>query len=115
MDVVIYLGKALICFANLCHPALIGDDTRVGQYTMAVLETSQPGYGGDVLMYDGNEEEWYAVHRTYTRDRRRDRSVLYDGTTPAQRRVTAGCVNVEPEIYDQLRRDYSTSRLVILP
>lgn len=116
MDVVtVFVAKALICFAGQCHPALVGNSTTPGTYDMSVLYTQQPGYGGDVLMYDTNDTEWMAVHRTYVRDNRRQRERLYLDTSPDQRRVTAGCVNVEPEIYEDLRDNYRSQKLIIAP
>lgn len=111
--VTVFIAKAMICFAQQCHPALVGPDTIPGEYDMSVLYTQQAGYGGDVLVYDQNETEWYAVHRTYDRDRRRDRSLLYDREAE-YRQVTSGCVNVQPEVYENLRERYRNARLLIL-
>lgn len=116
MDAVtVFIARALICFANTCHPALVGDHTVPGTYEMSILYTDQPGYGGDVLMYDQDRRSWSAIHATYTLDSRRDREQLYYNTTPAERTVTAGCINVEPHIYEQLRDQYRRERLIIQP
>ena len=116
MDAVtVFIAKALICFANVCHPALVGENTTPGTYDMSVLYTEQPGYGGDVLMYDQDERSWSAIHSTYTLDPRRRREELYYGTNAAQRTVTAGCVNVEPEIYQDLRVNHRQRKLIIHP
>lgn len=116
MDAVtVFISKALICFAQVCHPALVGPATVPGTYDMTVLYTQQRGYGGDVLMYAQTPTEWYGIHRTYTEDRQRRREELYYGTTPEQRQVTAGCVNVEPEIYEDLRENYRNYPLRIVP
>jgi hypothetical protein len=116
MDVVtIFIAKAVICFGGTCHPALVGDRTEPGTYSMNILYTQQPGYGGDVLVFDEKEHSRRAIHRTYTLDRRRNREVLYDGTTPDERTVTAGCVNVEPELYEELRDNYRNLPLIIVP
>lgn len=116
MDAVtVFIAKALICFANTCHPVLLGDNTRPGTYDMSILYTEQPGYGGDVLVYADDGDAWRSIHRTYTLDRRRDREALYANTTPEQRTVTAGCVNVEPELYQDLRDNYRNLPLIIMP
>lgn len=112
--VTIFIAKALICFANTCHPVLLGPDTRPGTYEMNILHTQQAGYGGDVLMYDSNETMWYAIHRTYDYGAVRDRARLYRDTTPEQRMVTAGCPNVEPHVYEELKANYLNSPLVIV-
>jgi hypothetical protein len=116
MDVVtVFIAKALICFGGACHPALVGENTLPGTYPMTVMYTEKPGYGGDVLVYRETEDARFSVHRTYTLDRRRNRAELYDGTTPEERTVTAGCVNVEPELYEELRDNYRRHPLIILP
>lgn len=117
MDAVtVFLSKAIICFAGACHPALVGERTAVGTYEMGVLHTSQPGYGGDVLMYDRNENEWFAIHRTYRHNRVQNRHTLYHGTTAAQRRnVTSGCVDIEPETYEALKDCCRRQPLHIVP
>lgn len=111
--VTVFLSKALICFSATCHPVLLGPQTQPGNYVLKVLHTQQPGYGGDVLMYDANDREWFAIHRTYNLGNVR-RAHLYANTTPRQRRVTAGCVNVQPAVYTQLRACCSNARLEII-
>lgn len=116
MDAVtVFVAKALICFAGQCHPALVGHDTIPGTYDMSILYTQQRGYGGDVLMYDSDDRSWNAIHSTYTLDPRREREELYLNTSAAERTVTAGCVNVEPEIYQDLRDNYRNLPLIINP
>ena len=111
--ITVFISKALICFASVCHPVLLGSDTKAGTYTLNVLHTQQPGYGGDVLMYDSNATTVFAIHRTYVTERVQGRERLYHNTTPAQRHVTAGCVNVEPRIYEELKRSHVKRPLVI--
>lgn len=102
MDAVtIFLAKALICFQGVCHPVLLGENTHPGTYDMNVLLTDQRGYGGDVLMYDSDDRQWYGVHRTYNNLPARER--LYSRDAEARRYVTNGCPNVQPEVYEQLR------------
>lgn len=116
MDVVsVFLSKALICFAATCQPVLIGDDTKPGRYELHAFQTNQPGYGGDVLLFDHDATGWFAIHRTYTLGNTRNRPQLYSGTTPAQRTVSAGCINVQPEVYEQLKDCCTGKTLVILP
>ncbi|QVD49320.1 hypothetical protein LUCX_250 [Xanthomonas phage vB_XciM_LucasX] len=113
--ITVFIGKALLCMGMSCQPVLVGPNTHPGQYQMHVLHTQQPGYGGDVLMYDSDQKHWFAIHRTYTLDKRRNRAKLYHGTSAKQRKVTSGCINVEPWLYEQLRENHRTRPLVILP
>lgn len=112
--VVVRISDATICFNGGCWPALIGSDTHPGQYSLAVLHVVTPGYGPDVLMYNSTDTVWYAIHRTYNYGNVRNRHRLYHGTTPEQRMVTAGCVNVEPHIYDMIRDCCSNAALTIV-
>ncbi len=114
MDAVtVFLAKALICFAGNCHPALIGHDTVPGTYDMSILYTQQRGYGGDVLMYDQDDRNWYGIHRTFDNLPHRER--LYSRDAEARRYVTQGCVNVEPDVYEDLRDNYRGLPLIIQP
>lgn len=112
-SVVVRISHADICFQGGCYPALIGNDTRTGVYPLAVLHVSSPGYGGDVLMYDSNQTMWYAIHRTYDYGPVHNRQRLYYNTTPQQRTVTAGCINVEPDVYEMIKDCCRNSTLKI--
>jgi hypothetical protein len=111
--VTVILAKALICFAGQCFPALVGPDTVPGTYQMHVMYTDQPGYGGDVLVYRSTDTSWYAIHRTYTEDKSKDRSKLYH-LTAVDRAVTKGCINVQPKVYDELVLSQRRSTLEIV-
>ena len=106
-QVVVFLAKALICFSGQCFPALVGPDTPTGDFQMHQLYTEQPGYGGDVLVFKEDSEQWFAVHRTYTLDRARKRSELY-GQDSRVRHITKGCINVEPAVYEMLKNEKYT-------
>lgn len=112
--VTIFLAKALICFQGACYPTILGQDTRPGQYQLAPMKTQQKGYRGEVLVYHREPGSWWAVHKTYVPllDKR---DPLYRGSARARRYVTAGCPNVQPEIYDALRECCANSTLTIVP
>lgn len=113
MDVVtIFLAKAVICFQGVCHPVLLGKNTKPGTYDMVVVHTKQPGYGGDVLYYDRDRTGRYAIHRTYANSPRRVR--LYSAPAAARRYVTNGCPNVQPEVYQRLYDCCRRQKLVIV-
>lgn len=94
----VFLSKALICFAGVCHPALVGSRTPTGTFPMRVIPISKPQYGGDVIMFapDGKRAV-FAIHRPPSARR----AQLLKG----ERRtgVTLGCINVEPSVYDRLK------------
>lgn len=113
--IVVNVSDATICFDGQCHPALVGDNTKAGTYGLAVLHVAQPGYGPHVLMYDRDQTGWYAIHQTYQYGNVTSRHQLYYNSTPEQRTVTEGCVNVEPHIYDHLYEHYRNGQVVILP
>ncbi len=109
----VHTDKAIICFDNACHPALVGNATRPGTYQLQVLNVASEGYGGNVLMYDADISSWYAIHRTYTGRNVRGRHGLYHNTTAKERTVTAGCINVEPDVFNELIECCRKSKLII--
>jgi hypothetical protein len=99
----VILGKALICFLDQCHPILTGYSTPPGIYQLQEYQTTAPGYGGSVLEFKQDSTGIFAIHRIYVRDKKTDRLTAIKFGTPAFRRhVTMGCINVEPEVYQEL-------------
>lgn len=112
--VTVYLSKALICFMNVCHPALVGDNTLPGEYNLIPRKVLSTGYGGDVLQYKEDSERVYAIHRVWTQIPSQNRREKLNSDSPRDRlRVTKGCINVSEEVYDQLIDCCSHSKLVI--
>lgn len=112
--VIVDVTLALICFAGQCHPALVGTDTPRGEFQMTHAETDWPGYGGDVLMFRHTAKGVSAIHRTYTLGNAQHRERRIRSDNPADRRgITAGCVNVTPEVYEQLLDCCSNQKLII--
>jgi hypothetical protein len=112
--VTLFVAKALICFAGTCQPALIGDNTIPGEYTIQRRYVQSEGYGGDVLQYHEDEKIVYAIHRVWLgnpEQRRQER--LESGSVDERRGVTKGCINVTPEVYQQLLDCCSNGRLII--
>lgn len=113
--VTIYLAKALICFAQVCHPVLLGENTQPGVYAMRVLWVASPGYGPNVLEFDRMKDgNWLAIHQTYSGNGVK-RAHLYTQPAANRRHVTAGCPNVQPEVYQQLLNDHANATLTIVP
>jgi hypothetical protein len=95
------LLAATICFGGGCYPILAGRHTPVGEFTLEHKHISQPGYGGDILLFHDDGRGWYAIHRTW-----RGRGHLYAEDPQRRRNVSLGCINVEPAVYQRLL-DYS--------
>ncbi|WP_151637894.1 murein L,D-transpeptidase [Noviherbaspirillum aerium] len=101
--VIVDLLAATICFAGACHPALVGQDTPTGTYSLSHRRVEDPGYDGSVLVFKENEKYLWAIHRVYLLnpgERRLER--LQGGRADMRRYVTKGCINVAPEVYRQL-------------
>lgn len=120
MTVIVDIALALICFTATpnsdeltCKNALIGTNTPKGVFSLQQRLTDQPFYGGDVLQFDEDEDTVLAIHRVWLgrpNERREQRLKSRDAN---QRRITKGCVNVEPAVYDYLVKNHSTDTLVI--
>lgn len=112
--VTVYLSKALICFLNVCHPALIGDGTLPGEYQLQQRYVLSSGYGGDVLQYKEDATHVYAIHRVWTQIPSQKRRQKLNSNSVADRtNVTKGCVNVGENVYKELIDCCSNATLVI--
>ncbi|MEC4721649.1 hypothetical protein RY831_20995 [Noviherbaspirillum sp. CPCC 100848] len=112
--VIVDLLAASICFAGACYPALVGQDTPTGTYSLSLRRIEDAGYDGSVLVYRENEKYLWAIHRVYTLnpgERRMER--LQDGRPELRRNVTKGCINVAPEVYRRLMDCCARDILVI--
>jgi hypothetical protein len=112
--VVVSLAMASICFAGECHPALVGNNTPAGTFTLSHQSIDSPGYGGDLLVFHENRSYLWAIHRVYTLKPQERREERLRSSPPERRRsVTHGCINVMPEVYDKLIDCCSRDLLVI--
>lgn len=116
--ILVDLTLAIICFTSNgvydCHKALVGKDTPTGVFQLAQLITNQSGYGGDVLVFDQNPKEWYAIHRVWLLNKKQKRDVRLKSGNSAERHITAGCINIDPVVYDKLKECCSTDLLTII-
>lgn len=111
----VLLAKALICFADQCHPVLAGNRTPVGVYELVEMRTDLPGYGGTVLTFLEGKTRLMAIHRVYPFDKRMNRAEVLKTAAPSfRRRVTLGCINVEPNVYNQLVVHMKTDRTLTI-
>lgn len=103
MDIFVSLTAATLCFAHQCYPALVGDRTIPGTYQIIRRYTESPGYGGDVLKYDESPSTVFAIHRVWTLRPSERRVWRLQANNPTVRvRVTNGCINIMPDVYDRL-------------
>lgn len=101
--VVVNLALATICFMGSCYPALVGNNTPVGSFALSRQAISEPGYGGDLLVFHENRQYLWAIHRVYTLNREERRLERLRSDRAEQRRfITKGCINVMPEVYRKL-------------
>lgn len=100
--VTVLLTAALICFNDECYPALVGKNTPIGNYTLVQKLTTKPGYGGDILQYHETKDTVLAIHRLYLLNPKQQREKRIQSNNPKDRVITAGCINVTPEVYKQL-------------
>jgi hypothetical protein len=112
--VIVNLSLASICFLGSCHNALIGADTPTGEFTLKHMATTQPGYGGDVLVFKQTPEYAWAIHRVWTLIPSQHRKARLASNNVAYRHITMGCINVEPKVYEELVSCCSFSRLKIV-
>lgn len=113
MEVLVDVAAALICFASTCYPALVGKDTPVGQFQFTHYSTTEPGYGGDILIFRRDNNLLYAVHRVIDVPGQQRSARLKSPYASHRITVTAGCVNVEPEVFDKLIECCSDSKVII--
>ena len=106
---VVNLDRAEICMESDCRPVLIGKATPRGEYPLQLAKTDEKGYGGDVLVFKQDDTGAYAVHRIWTQRPSEKRLERIQQDT-ARRIITNGCINVDDETYNKLRR---YSRLII--
>jgi hypothetical protein len=112
--IVVSLAMASICFTGSCYPALIGDNTPAGTFSLSQQRILDPGYGGDILVYQESREYLWAIHRVYTlnpQERRVER--LHSRRADQRRSITNGCINVMPDVYRKLVDCCSRDVLVI--
>ncbi|WP_155646716.1 murein L,D-transpeptidase [Burkholderia territorii] len=112
--IVVHLLSATICFLNQCYPALTGRDTPLGEYSLVHVSVTEPGYGGDVLAFARDASGVYAIHRVWTGKATEQRlKRLKYGSAGQRTTITAGCINVMPDVYRRLVDCCSAATLLI--
>lgn len=112
--VIVDLTLAVICFLGQCHNALVGPDTPVGTFPIVHATTDLPGYGGDVLVFKEDSKYVYAIHRVWLLKPSQRRAQRLASNNVSQRvTITNGCINVDPEVYEQLKACTECTTLVV--
>lgn len=110
--IIVDIAAAVICFASSCYPALVGKTTPTGWFFLEHRAVLDPQYGGDALQFAENETTAFLIHRVFDVNGQQRRRRLSD-LTMARPPITAGCVNVAPDVYDALLDCCATQILVI--
>jgi hypothetical protein len=111
--ITVSLSAAILCFSNLCHPALVGKDTPTGKFQIIDRYTETPGYGGEVLQFTEINGVVLAIHRVWLLKPSEHRQDKLDHGSAADRRyVSKGCINVTPEVFDEIK---NATKVEILP
>lgn len=111
-DVVVNLSTSVICFLSVCYPALTGESTPSGEFTLQPYTTDSQGYGGTILVFKETEHSVFAIHRLID-VLGQNRNQRIKSEQPLDRVITNGCVNVSPEVFDALIDCCSGSKLII--
>lgn len=119
MSVIVSIALATVCFTyrdkEECHPVLLGKggSTPRGEYVLRKRITDSPGYGGDVLQFHETSDEVYAIHRIWLLAPKQNRRERLKSQRVTDRYISAGCINVDPAVYDKLVDCCSSSQLII--
>ena len=104
MNALVILSSALLCFHGHCYHALVGNKTPTGVFMVHHMLTKQAGYGGDILVFKEDKKYCYAIHRMWLGNPKQHRAEKLASNNQEQRKnVTLGCINVAPEVYDELK------------
>lgn len=111
--VIVDLAAAVICFASSCYNALIGAGTPVGEFQLVHYSTQESGYGGDILAFKETQDSIYAIHRVLDLPGQQRLARIYSPYPQHRVGITAGCVNVAPEVFEKLVDCCSDAKVII--
>ena len=113
-EVVVNVTTAVICFTGQCYPALVGNATPLGEYSLKQYRTPIPAYGGTVLAFKETPSVVFAVHQTINVKGQRRAERLKSNDVKQRINITNGCINVEPEVYRKLVDCCSKSKISLV-
>ena len=112
-DVLVNVAAALICVAATCHPALVGVETPRGAFQLTHYSTPDPGYGGDILSFKETTDYLYAIHRVIDVPGQQRLARLKSPDAKRRNKITGGCINVDPVVYEDLVKCCYGSKVII--
>jgi hypothetical protein len=112
-DVFVNIATAIICFASSCHPVLVGVETPRGEFQLQHYSTPTPGYGGDLLVFKDVGDSVFAIHRVLDIPGQQRIARIHSPYAEHRIMITAGCVNVTPEVYQELMDCCYASKIII--
>lgn len=113
MDVIVNIASAVICVASSCYPVLVGNDTPKGEYQLTHYSIEDKKYGGDILVFKIEGQDVYAIHRVIDVPSQQRPARLKSPYPKHRVTITYGCINVEPEVFQELIRCCSTSKMIV--
>jgi hypothetical protein len=111
MIVTVKKSLAVICFLGQCYPALVGEDTPTGSFSLNKRMVLSDGYDGNVLQFHSEGSKIFAIHRPYKNDKIDRQKLLF--TLFSNRYITKGCINVDETVYAKLWEQSHKVTLVI--
>ena len=110
--IVVDLALATICFAQSCYPVLVGP-TPKGEFTLTHYAVDDPKYGGDVLVFKQTKTLAYSIHRILDPKGQQREARLNSPYLRHRTKITNGCINVAPEVYEELVRCCRSEKLLV--
>lgn len=110
---IVDVAAAIICFAATCHPVLVGVETPRGEFQLTHYATQDRGYGGDILSFKETNDALYTIHRVIDVPGQQRLSRLKNPDSKRRNKITAGCINVDPTVYEELVKCCYGSRIII--
>lgn len=99
--IVMSKSSAVICAGAVCAPALYGYATPEGRYTIRHMYSSRLKM--PVMVFHVDRGVAFAIHVTYGNpEQQRAQRLL--SATPADNRITNGCINVSVDTWKYLSR-----------
>lgn len=112
-DIIVDLAAAMICFAATCHPVLVGPATPRGEFQLTHYKTPIKIYKGDFLSFKETSDSLYTIHRVVNVRGQERLARLKSPDVKRRTGITGGCINVEPDVYEELVKCCTGSKLII--
>lgn len=90
--ITIWISKAILCVANVCHPVLVGEGTPTGTFPLVEIPSIN-----SMAFAKTETGKYFAIHPAPSK--RRLQLLQGDKRTG----ITAGCINVSDDVYAAIR------------